>query len=86
MLMVELLCYCYHRLFQLSFNSSLVVIIGDVNDNSPKFSRTSYQASIPENTQKVTIIMEIQMKPGFESFCGLPNIDCNTTVQVPVFF
>ena len=70
------------HLYQLSFNFSLVVIIGDVNDNSPKFSRTSYQASIPENTQKVTVIMEIQIKNFCESFCSLPNIDCNTTKRV----
>ena len=63
-----LLWYSKIHLSQLSFNSSLVVIIGDVNDNSPKFSRTSYQASIPENTQKVTV-MDFQIK----SVCGLPS-------------
>ena len=38
---------------------SLLVTIGDVNDNSPQFSRSSYQASIPENTQKVDQPSEI---------------------------
>ena len=65
---------------------SLVIVIGDVNDNSPQFSKPSYQASIPENTQKV-IIINIHII-GLK-FCDLSRIDApiwpsKTTTQTPL--
>ncbi len=44
---------------QLSTNSTLVVVVEDVNDNTPIFPNTSYEVTVPENTSVSTVLLSV---------------------------
>ena len=41
---------------------SVTLNIIDVNDNDPKFTKTSYSVSVPENSVQGTSITQIQVR------------------------
>ncbi|ESN91118.1 hypothetical protein HELRODRAFT_139327, partial [Helobdella robusta] len=57
--LVHVECLDGGRTIQLSAEVTIVVEVADVNDNTPKFSQTSYQHDLPENNPQNTPLLQV---------------------------
>lgn len=47
---------------------TLSVTVLDVDDNSPVFTQQAYNISLPENSPKNMVILQLKVSKGFDAF------------------